>query len=175
MIRHLSLVRFFIRDCVLEVRQNSWRKFNEQRMLKLPSVSYSQQQILWNCPGKSEFCLHSLNLSPSSSSIWTSSDSLGTSTVSLENNDTLADSSDIEPDSYSLHFEDRIENSTRDNAIGENPKSTQDSSTRDRDTSPRDNSSTDSSTLVNATYSVPNRHLDRSVSNPEDVTRSSAR
>uniref|UniRef100_A0A8D8YTB8 Ras association domain-containing protein 2 n=1 Tax=Cacopsylla melanoneura TaxID=428564 RepID=A0A8D8YTB8_9HEMI len=48
-----------------------------------------------------------------------SSDSLETSTLSLENNDTLADSSDIELDSYSLHFEDRIEDRTDTNSASQ--------------------------------------------------------
>lgn len=166
-----------------DVEKQNWDEFDDLLMVERPKQEGEKlyQTMPSSLPSGSDSTSSEVEGDSSSlpyhtinSSDTLMSDSLGTSTVSLENNDTLADSSDIEPDSYSLHFEDRIENSTRDNAIGENPKSTQDSSTRDRDTSPRDNSSTDSSTLVNATYSVPNRHLDRSVSNPEDVTRSSA-
>lgn len=88
----------------------------------------------------------------------TSSDSLEISTLSLENNDTLADSSDIELDSYSLHFEDRIENNARtfDRSVS-NPEHLSRSnreSTSSSDVTPRNEDSSVTNSVRNEDSSV---------------------
>ncbi|KAI5702877.1 hypothetical protein M8J75_005193 [Diaphorina citri] len=164
-----------------DVEKSSWDEFDDLLMVERPkqegdklyqtmptslpsgSVTGSEQSSTDAEGDSSSLPYHSIH-----SSNTLMSDSLDTSTLSLENNDTLADSSDIELDSYSLHFEDRIENSRPLDRSVSNPediRSQEASETTDSDVTLRADSVTLRADSV--TQRSDNRHS--IVSNPELV------